>query len=200
MLNQKEKFEGFAQVINNDADEICAQIDAQVQSTLLRQLAAIEKSAQAELERKLKAEEKKINTQINKRVCAIEAERKKLISHRREEICSEVLCAVRERIEKFCEGEGYDEYLKRNLKKAAQLLGVNFGVLVRIQDEARVRSIAAEMPEILQVKTDESIKLGGFVAVAADDSVRADCTIDTELIQQREWFVLNSFRANSDRL
>ena len=55
MLNQKEKFEGFAQVINKDAEKICAEIDSQVQSTMLSQMAEIEKNAADELERRLRA-------------------------------------------------------------------------------------------------------------------------------------------------
>lgn len=200
MLNQNDKFEGFAQVINKDADEICAGIESQIHSTMHTQMAEIEKSAAAELERKLKAEENKVNTQINKRVCAIEAERKKLISSRREEICSEVLDAVRQKIERFCESDAYDGYLKRNLIKATDTLGVSVSVYVRKQDEQRVSGLICDIPLITQVKTDESIKLGGFIAEASDGSVRADCTLDSELQQQREWFILNSFRTNSDRL
>ena len=194
MLNQKEKFEGFAQVINKDAEKICAEIDSQVQSTMLSQMAEIEKNAADELERRLRAEENKTNTEINKRVCAIEAQRKKLVSCRRDQICREVLDAVGEKLKAFSERAEYDGYLERNLVRASQILGMNFNVSVRQQDEERVKAIAARMPEILQVKTDDSIKLGGFVADSSDGSVRADCTIDSELGQQREWFILNFFR------
>ena len=77
---------------------------------------------------------------------------------------------------------------------------MSVSVYVREQDEQRVSRLICDIPLITQVKTDDSIKLGGFFAEASDGSVRADCTLDSELQQQREWFILNSFRNNSDRL
>lgn len=195
MLNQNDKFERFAQVINENADEKCEQINSQIQSVLQEQLTSMENSAAEELDRRLRADNKKIQVEINKKITAIEAQRKRIIARHRDEICEKVFDDVREKLRQFCLSQEYNEYLERAVMQVKDKLEVSFSVYVRHQDVEKMKEIAAHIPEVLTVETDNTVVLGGFVAVTKDGNVRVDCTVESDLEQQKEWFMANSFSA-----
>lgn len=193
MLNQKDKLQRFVQVVEKNANDKCNEINANIQFVLESQLEQIRKQYSDELSKKLEASERKTRTEINRKIAAISAESKKIIAGHRNSISDRVFDEVNRRLQQFCESEEYSAYLEVCLEKVSAICSGDAQIFTRAEDNERVRRLSEKFSFVKSVSTDESISIGGIVAVTLDGRVKYDCTLGHELEQSREWFRADCF-------
>lgn len=192
MLNQKDKFERFAAVINRDAAEQCRFIEKHTKQLEEKQLAEIEKEVRQELEASMNLEIQKIREEINCEIsCAKAKSRRNRIVHR-EEICSKVFLLAREKVEEFVKSEEYGDFLKRSLLAFRDNVSENCTVFARKEDLQLVEALLQEMKWNAKVCVDTENTFGGISAENAEGTVRLDDTLLTRLEAQKECFRQNS--------
>ena len=188
MLNQKDKLQRFVQVVEKNANDKCNEINAHIQSVLESQLEEIEKQYSEELSRKLEAESRKTRTEINRKITAIGAESRKITAECRNSICDRVFDEVKQKLLGFCDSEDYCVYLERCLEKVGEVCCGEMLILAKSAHTDKVKALSEKFSFVKQVSADDSIDLGGIVAVSLDGSVKIDCTLGYEMQQSREWF------------
>lgn len=193
MLNQKDKLQRFVQVVEKNAEDKCNEINAYVQQTLESQLEQISKKYSDELCERLDAESRKIKTEINRKITAIAAEDKKIVAAHKNSISDRVFDCVRERLGAFCQGEDYLSYLEHCLDKIGGVCPGESEIFVRASDTEKIEALAEKYSFVRKVTADDSIVIGGMIAVSLDGSLRIDCTLGYELEQSMEWFRANCF-------
>ena len=193
MLNQKDKLQRFVQVVEKNANDKCNEINANIQFVLESQLEQIRKQYSDELSKKLEASERKTRTEINRKIATISAESKKIIAEHRNSISDRVFDEVKRRLQQFCESAEYSAYLEGCLEKVSVICSGDAQIFTRAEDNERVRRLSEKFSFVKSVSTDESISIGGIVAVTLDGRVKYDCTLGHELEQSREWFRADCF-------
>ncbi len=188
MLNQKDKLERFAAVINRDAAEQCRFIEKQTKSLEEKQLKEIEKQSKAELEASMNYEIAKIRQQFNREISSLKSEsRKRRVAHR-EKLTDEVFALAKERLVSFTGTPDYEQFLKKSVKELLNDLGEGCILLVRKEDEAIIEKIKQEGKLLFTVECDSQNSLGGLKGISVDGLTRIDDTLQTRLDSQRDEF------------
>ena len=111
---------------------------------------------------------------------------------KRQTIRNEVFAEAEQKLLDFTKSEDYKEYLRKQAEKALEVLGED-GCTVYISpaDEDK-KDIILGILKSAEIKTDNHITIGGLRAYSRKMGITADCTLDTALEDQSEWFNENS--------
>lgn len=192
MLNQKDKVERFAAVINRTAAEQCRFIEKQTKHLEEKQLREVELQSRAELEASVNNELKSIREEISREISEMKAEsRKKRIAHR-EMITEKVFLMAENKIKIFTESEAYSSFLDASIIKISDILSPPFTLYARHEDVELVKQLISKKDITINVCVDDGISLGGIYGVSADKTVRADDTLDSRLEAETDTFRENS--------
>lgn len=191
MLNQKDKFDRFAEVINKNADKQCRKIEKETEKIRKKELDRITAECTKEFENRLNYEFLKVDTALNKEISRVNAESKKYLADYRDSITDKVFSCAKQELMTFTTGEGYAEFLKESIKLIEENFSLNgteeYCLYVRQQDEEAVRKMTEK-----QLHISGEILIGGIIGKSCDGKVKIDDSLDTRLEAQREWFKCQS--------
>lgn len=191
MLNQNDRIERFAEVINENAATVCKKLKKQIASFEKKGLSALKEEAESDFQSKLKFEKDRISSETNKSISEFEAKSKKEIAKRRDEITHDVFAKAKEKLCEFTKSESYAEFLSKSIKALCEKIGENCVIYVRAQDAELAKSLVNDMA-VLAVKESTTIKIGGACASNETETFFADDSLDVRLEECREWFMAES--------
>lgn len=111
---------------------------------------------------------------------------------RRNEIVEEVFEKASSKLVSFTKTSEYDEYIKKSASEIAKLFeDKNCVISIKNDDAHKTDMIKAIVPNCT-VEFDNSIVIGGIKGYCEELSVIADDTLDSKLLNQRQWFAENS--------
>lgn len=111
---------------------------------------------------------------------------------RRNEIVEEVFEKATSKLVSFTKTAEYDEYIKKSASEIAKLFeDKNCVISIKNDDAHKTDMIKAIVPNCT-VEFDNSIVIGGIKGYCEELSVIADDTLDSKLLNQRQWFAENS--------
>lgn len=111
---------------------------------------------------------------------------------RRNEIVEEVFEKATSKLVSFTKTSEYDEYIKKSASEIAKLFeDKNCVISIKNDDAHKTDMIKAIVPNCT-VEFDNSIVIGGIKGYCEELSVIADDTLDSKLLNQRQWFAENS--------
>ena len=111
---------------------------------------------------------------------------------RRNEIVEEVFEKATSKLVSFTKTAEYDEYIKKSANEIANLFeNKNCVISIKNDDAHKTDMIKAIVPNCT-VEFDNSIVIGGIKGYCEELSVIADDTLDSKLLNQRQWFAENS--------
>ena len=111
---------------------------------------------------------------------------------RRNEIVEEVFKKSTDKLIFFTKTAEYDEYIKKSASEIADLFeNKNCVISIKNDDSVKADMIKAIIPNCT-VKSDDSIVIGGIKGYCEELSIIADDTLDSKLLNQRQWFAENS--------
>lgn len=187
MLNQKDKLDLFADVINKTAAQQVRVIEKQIEVLGKKQLEEIEKLTEKEFAEIENYEMQKLCTKAKSEASRLSLEGKKERAAYRQSLENKVFDLVKERLSAFSETVSYTSFLEKSLD---EILSVTknepLKLFVREKDEAVIKELLSQKGIKAQVVTDSSNSLGGIKAESTAFTV--DDSLDARLQGQREWF------------
>ncbi|MCM1543954.1 MAG: V-type proton ATPase subunit E [Ruminococcus sp.] len=189
MLNQNDKIERFADVINKNAQAQCKKIQKRADKFKKEQLTLLEQQTKQELESRLSFELDRISAEINSEISALQNKSKQEIAKRRSEITAEVFEKAGEQLSAFAKSEEYSAFIESSIKALSEQIDGKIIVFAKSDDVETIRSIAAAYAEVSSVETLDNIVIGGIAASSEDESVFVDDTLDARLSAQKEQFM-----------
>ncbi len=192
MINQYDKLERFAEVINKNAMAQCKKIDKQTAKLRKKQLAEIEAEISGETDKKLSYETERLRNQTNREISALRQESIRKLHQYRDEITAGVFKKAEERLVEFTKSEDYDAYLYECIRQLAQAVDGKLTFFVRDCDEEKAKKYVSELSPESEVEVSQDIRIGGACALNEDKTVFADNTLEESLDKQREVFMEKS--------
>ncbi|MGN1444630.1 MAG: V-type ATP synthase subunit E [Acutalibacteraceae bacterium] len=192
MINQYDKLERFAEVINKNAMAQCKKIDKQTAKLRKKQLAEIEAEITGETDKKLTYETERLRNQTNREISALKQESTRKLHQYRDEITESVFKKAEEKLVEFTKSDQYDNYLYECIKQLILAVDGKLTLLVRDCDVEKAKKCVSQLSPESEVKASADIRIGGACAVNADETVFADNTLEESLEKQREVFMAES--------
>ncbi|MGN1417941.1 MAG: V-type ATP synthase subunit E [Acutalibacteraceae bacterium] len=192
MLNQNDKIERFAEVINKNAEKQCKKIEKQAEDFRKKELADLEKQCENELNNRLLFEKSRIANETNKKISALEGESKKQISLKREEILKSVFSSAKKQLCEFTESDAYYPVLENSIRKLCDEIEKNVIIFVREKDVELAKKTASLLGCVLSVNAADDIKIGGAYACNEEQTIFVYDTLDARLENQKEVFMRES--------
>lgn len=192
MLNQSDKFERFAEVINNNAQKQCSKIEEQMVQIQDQEIQKLKARIASEYESKLSYELGKMKAQSNHDFSEKSSITKKYLIGYRQELADKVFAKVTLELENFAKSDKYEEFLSNSLKRLSEGLSDEFTAYVKKGELKTVSNLAKEFKLVIAVKESDEITTGGIIAKNMSETVVINDTLDQRMIQQQQWFEKNS--------
>lgn len=192
MLNQNDKIERFAEVINKNAEKQCAKIEKQAAQFLKKELSELETQSKKEFETRLAFEKSRIKNETNKSISALESQSKKKIANKRDEIMNSVFSKAKSRLVALTKSDKYYDILHSSIEKLCKEIEKDVTIYVSADDLELAKKAAVDFSCINEVLPSDEIEIGGAFASNADKSVFVYDTLDARLESRKEVFMSTS--------
>ncbi|MCQ2514248.1 MAG: hypothetical protein MJ089_04065 [Ruminococcus sp.] len=111
----------------------------------------------------------------------------------RSEMTENVFKKAEERLIKYTESKEYNEKLIKSAKSIAQYFGAEDCILyIKESDMKNADKISALFNGKAEISVDKTIRIGGIKGYCPKLRIVADETLDSQLAEQRQWFIENS--------
>ncbi len=191
-MNENTKESKFLDAINRYAESQKAQIKQEIEDYKNNKI-------EQATEQGLQDAYELIRVEITRRKSAIvtetakkELELRRTLYAERQQIADEVFSAAKEKLSAFTKTEDYSRFLERSAKEMKELFGENACTVSYAPfDEAKLPLLKSLFPNAT-FRADNHILLGGVKVFCAVNGMVADDTLDSRLLEQKQWFIENS--------
>ena len=184
MENQTNKLERFKQAVFEDAEKQAKLITEAADKQRETELAQAKIEAQSLADSKKAAADKNEEARAVREISSKQLEAKRGVLCHREKLIDSVFDSVKNRLAAFKASGEYKLWLKEKAEKCKQTYPEHKGVLYLSPEDM---TFAPELSGF-EVKSRDSIELGGVLAVYDDMGIALDYTFDSAFEQQRSAF------------
>lgn len=184
MENQTNKLERFKQAVFEDAEKQAKLITEAADKQRETELAQAKIEAQSLADSKKAAADKTEEARAVREISSKQLEAKRNVLCHREKLIDSVFDSVKNRLAAFKASGEYKLWLKEKAEKCKQTYPEHKGVLYLSPEDM---TFAPELAGF-EVKSRDSIELGGVLAVYDDMGIALDYTFDSAFEQQRSAF------------
>lgn len=184
MENQTIKLERFKQAVFEDAEKQAKLITEAADKQRETELAQAKIEAQSLADSKKAAADKTEEARAVREISSKQLEAKRNVLCHREKLIDSVFDSVKNRLAAFKASGEYKLWLKEKAEKCKQTYPEHKGVLYLSPEDM---TFAPELAGF-EVKSRDSIELGGVLAVYDDMGIALDYTFDSAFEQQRSAF------------
>lgn len=184
MENQTNKLERFKQAVFEDAEKQAKLITDAADRQRETELAQAKIEAQSLADSKKAAADKNEEARAVRGISSKQLEAKRNVLCHREKLIDSVFDSVKNRLAAFKASGEYKLWLKEKAEKCKQTYPEHKGVLYLSPEDM---TFAPELAGF-EVKSRDSIELGGVLAVYDDMGIALDYTFDSAFEQQRSAF------------
>ncbi len=184
MENQTNKLERFKQAVFDDAEKQAKLITEAADKQRETELAQAKIEAQSLADSKKAAADKNEEARAVRGISSKQLEAKRNVLCHREKLIDSVFDSVKNRLAAFKASGEYKLWLKEKAEKCKQTYPEHKGVLYLSPEDM---TFAPELAGF-EVKSRDSIELGGVLAVYDDMGIALDYTFDSAFEQQRSAF------------
>lgn len=184
MENQTNKLERFKQAVFEDAEKQAKLITEAADKQRETELAQAKIEAQSLADSKKAAADKNEEARAVREISSKQLEAKRNVLCHREKLIDSVFDSVKNRLAAFKASGEYELWLKEKAEKCKQTYPEHKGVLYLSPEDM---TFAPELAGF-EVKSRDSIELGGVLAVYDDMGIALDYTFDSAFEQQRSAF------------
>lgn len=184
MENQTNKLERFKQAVFEDAEKQAKLITEAADKQRETELAQAKIEAQSLADSKKAAADKTEEARAVREISSKQLEAKRNVLCHREKLIDSVFDSVKNRLAAFKASGEYKLWLKEKSEKCKQTYPEHKGVLYLSPEDM---TFAPELAGF-EVKSRDSIELGGVLAVYDDMGIALDYTFDSAFEQQRSAF------------
>ncbi len=193
MPDTVSKTDNFLKAIEKYAEEQRTKIQSESEDFKEKELSKAEEEGLKEAYVLIQRKMSDINTKISRELSKAESRSRKEIFIRRNEIAKEVFQKAKKKLIDFTKTDKYLDMLKKDLKEVAEVFNTDDTVIfVKENDLKFEKEIKSSFGKKCEVQISDEIEIGGVMAVSRLMGRLADQTLDTKLLEQREWFCENS--------
>lgn len=185
MTVQEKKASQFIGAINKEADARYEKIKKETDDFVSAELEKIRAAAKENAKSAAKAEAGKISEQSNTDTYKTRIELMNQIVSKRKKIADKVFSKALKEIKEFTKKAEYVDFLKKSVNSIKESIGDDAVIFISPEDE-KYKAMLLELCS--GIEFDKSIKLGGCRGVSAENSMRADDTLDSRFEKQKEEF------------
>lgn len=192
MLNQNDKFERFADVINKNAKNQCKIIEEQMLQIQDQEIQKLKARIDKEFSDKLSYELGKMKAQSNHDFSEKSSVTRKYLIGYRKQITDKVFAKAEAELEAFTKSKQYSEFLTKSLARVSDGLSEDFIAYVSEKDVKLVSQLAKDFAFVKDVKASDEIKIGGIIAKNINETVVINDSLEERMLQQQDWFAAMS--------
>lgn len=192
MIQQSpEKTKRFLKAINNAAMQKCTDIANQIDETTKLEMERAEVEASKNGHEKIRAAEEKIKSNSRSEIANYNLLKRKEIYEKRNKYQKQVFEEASIKISEFVKTDDYVTFIEKSLKGLSDKVGNNATVYISPNDK-KYCDLIKEVFSEANVEIDNEIKLGGIKILDNDKGLLFDDTLDSRLLQQKDWFLINA--------
>ncbi|MFI3141318.1 MAG: V-type ATP synthase subunit E [Clostridia bacterium] len=189
MLNQNDKFERFAEVINKNAEKQCKEIKAQMEQIQEEEIQKLQSRIDKEFDSKLSYELSKMKAQSNHDFSEKSSVTRKYLIEYRDQITAKVFEKAEAKLTAFAAGEMYEKFLITSLTRLSDGLCENFTAYVRESDVKLMKKLTKDFKFVIAVKASDEVKIGGIIAKNESETVVVNDSLFDRMMDQKDWFM-----------
>jgi len=191
MQSQNEKLVQFYDAINRYVERQRLRILYEIEEQSNTELARAEQEGLSDAYRMIQRETDEMRTSINRELAAQEYNGRRALFEQRVDIEKKIFDEAADRLRSFTQTADYSAYLKKTVAAAATVFSAAPDKAVfhlRDEDMKYADELRAAYGAACEFQSDDSIQLGGLLALNEHLGIAIDATLDARLEQQREWF------------
>ncbi len=182
----------FEQEIMGSAQQICKEIDDELEAYRASEMGRYKDDALAETSQMIQSELSELVAEGTRELSRKKMELKKRLYVKRDDYTKEIFSEARRRLEEFAKSDRYPDFLYDKVKKLLSGRDVQGARLLVRQDDMRLEPELKKLCGAVELAADDTIRLGGARLVNEAKNYIADETLDNALEEQKEWFAANS--------
>lgn len=191
-MNESKKTSRFLDAINRYAVEQSDAIRHEVEEFKKQEIEKATKEAindaYALIQKNIAIEKAKIVSEYAK----LEQDSKRELFIERQKIVEKVFKKAIQKLTEFTKSDEYKDYIIKSAKEIASAFDKNECVIyIKESDMDFAKDIKEIIPDCT-IECDKKIAIGGIKGYCEKLSIIADNTLDSKLLNQREWFTENS--------
>ncbi len=195
MQSQNEKLTQFYNAINRYVERQRLQMLYEIEEQSGTELARAEQEGLSDAYRMIQRETDEMRASVSRELAAQEYNGRRSLFEQRVAIEKRIFDEAADRLREFTQTAGYTEYLHKTVSAAARAFSASPDDAVFHLREDDMK-FADELKNIYgagcSFTADDSIVLGGLLALNEQLGIAIDATLDARLEQQREWFCENA--------
>ena len=185
------KTKSFLKAINRAAMQKCDDISKQIEETTASAMKRAEEEASREGHQRIETARAKIEAQAKMLVSEYEKAKKSEIFNKRLDYQNQVFEEAERKLIDFTKTDKYKGFIEKSINDLSDKVSNNLTVYIAIGDTTASQCIKKLLPDS-EIAEDSSIKIGGARFKDNELNIAADCTLDTKLNNELDWFLLNS--------
>lgn len=192
MLNQNDKIERFAEVIDKSAQKQCKKTTKKAEAYRSKELESLTTQSEKELKARLDFETHRLASETNRQISLLHAESTKKAFETRSSITDKVFAKAKEKLEEYAKSDAYAVLLEKSIISLCESIDGKVVVYVRKEDEETAKQIVSNNGLCADVKSSTKVEIGGAYASDEDENVFVYDTLEMRLESQREVFMTTS--------
>lgn len=185
------KTKSFLKAINKAAMQKCNDIANQIEETTAAEMQRAEDEARRDGHLKIELAKSKIEAKSKMEVASYENEKKKEIYKKRQNYQKEVFESAADLLRTFVKSPEYTPFLENCLNEISDKVGKNPTFYIMETDTLAAKMIQKRFAAaVIQFSGEDCI--GGFCVRDDEKHILIDETLNTKLLEQTDWFLLNS--------
>ena len=189
MLEQTDKLERFAEVINKTALKQCKSAEKQAADFRTRELKRIKKELKEETERKKSFVLAGLSRDTNREIALYESDMKHALSEKREELTDKVFEEARSRLEEYVLTDRYLSLLEDVIAALLERTGGAGTLCVTARDSEKAAAIAKKLGADVKLDVLDDGEIGGAAALDVSGAVYVSDTLAQRLDSERKRFM-----------
>lgn len=192
-LLESNAYRYFKEEIEEVGNKRIRELEEEIESTKAKFLKLIEEELNDTVTRAKDNELDEMNTEYHAQLNRIKLATHQEIIKKKRDLFESVLLEVKNNLQEFVKTDEYKNKMILLVKKInKQFCSKNITFKVKIKDSVMKNIIKGNYEYDCEILEDESISLGGFIAICNDKGILTDQTIDSSLEEKKKWFFENS--------
>ena len=191
-MTQDNKTSSFLKAINKYAQQQSDAILKEAEEFKKQEIEKATKEAITDaytlIQKNISVEKSKIVSEYAKR----EQKSRSELFIRRMQIVEEVFDKATDKLSSFTKTDEYNDYIRKSATEIAELFSGKSCIVYVKNDDTDKAQLIKGIIENCTVECDNSIIIGGIRCYCEELSMIADDTLDSKLLNQRQWFSENS--------
>lgn len=192
-LFQENAYQYFKKEIEETGNKKIKKLEEEIESIKSKSLMALQTEIEDTITRAKDNELNELNLEQSTQINRVKVSVNKEIIKKKRDLLESVLLEVKQKLLKFVKTDEYKEKMILTIKKIdAHFCGKEIQFKIKKNDKVLRDLIKQNFMNKYEIIEDDSIIIGGFMAICLEKGIMTDQTIDSSLEERKKWFFQHS--------